>query len=138
MPMLDDATVKQLERHWEEGWNACDLETIMAPMGDDVVFTSPFVATVAGDPSKRTIHGYTALRSYIADSLRQYGGIRYTLDSTYVGTDTVLLAYLFRLPDGTEMSGVDSMRVDGQGKVVEWQSHDPLGLVDEVRAHTKD
>ena len=31
VPVLDDATVQMLARHWEEGWNRGDLETIMAP-----------------------------------------------------------------------------------------------------------
>lgn len=132
MPMVDDATTKVLQRHWEEGWNAYDLDKIMAPMAEDVVFSSPFVATLTGDSAKTAIDGYAALRSYIADSLRRVPGISYTLDATYVGTDSVILAYTFRLPDGTERTGSDSMRVNGANKIVDWRCHYPF-VPDEVR-----
>jgi len=56
--MLDDATVQDLQRHWDEGWNAGDLATIMAPFAADVVFSSPFVPRLTGDPAKTTINGY--------------------------------------------------------------------------------
>lgn len=56
--MLDDATVQGLQRHWDEGWNAGDLATIMAPFAADVVFSSPFVPKLTGDPAKTTIDGY--------------------------------------------------------------------------------
>lgn len=121
--MVDDATVKVLERHWEEGWNAYDLETIMAPMAENVVFSSPFVRTLLGVPTKTTIEGYAALRTYVADALRRTPGISYTLDATYVGTDSVILAYTFRRPDGTTNTGSDSMRLNGENKVAEWRCH---------------
>jgi hypothetical protein len=128
--MLDDETIKQLQSHWEEGWNAYDLETIMAPMGDDVVFSSPFVSKLMGDSAKTTVDGYAALRAYIDDSLVRVPGIGYTLDTTYVGPDTVVLAYTFRLPDGTEKTGADFMRIGAGGKVVEWRSHYPFAAED--------
>jgi hypothetical protein len=121
--MLDDATVKRLGRHWEEGWNAYDLETIMAPFGENVVFSSPFVSRLTGDPEQTTITGYEAMRSYVANSLRQVPGISYTLDATYVGTESVILMYTFRLPDGMEATGADSIRVDANGKVVDYRCH---------------
>jgi SnoaL-like domain len=121
--MVDDATVNVLRRHWEEGWNARDLETIMAPMAEHIVFSSPFVPTLLGDPTRTTIEGYGALRTYVGDALRRTPGVSYTLDATYVGTDSVILAYSFRRPDGTTNTGSDSMRVDGNDKVVEWRCH---------------
>lgn len=124
--MIDDATVGELQRHWEEGWNRGDVDTIMEPFAEDVVFSSPFVAKLTGDPNTTTISGYEALRSYVSDSLRRAAGIRYTLDATYIGVDTVILAYTFHAPNGVSNTGADSMRVDGDGKVVEWRSHYPF------------
>jgi hypothetical protein len=121
--MLDDATVKRLERDWEDGWKAYDLETIVAPYGDDIVFTSPFVSRLTGDPEQTTITGYEAMRTYVAESLRRVPGMSITLDSTYVGTDSVILMHTIRLPDGTQVSGADFMRVDEDGKVVDYRSH---------------
>jgi hypothetical protein len=37
--LLDEATAEDLRRHWDEGWNAGDLGTIMAPFAPGVVFS---------------------------------------------------------------------------------------------------
>ena len=121
--MLDDATVQDLRRHWDEGWNAGDPATIMAPFAADVVFSSPFVPRLTGDPAKTTIGGHDALRAYVEAALRRTPGIRYTLDATYAGTDAVVLAYTCHLPDGTVKHGADSMRVNAAGQVTEWRCH---------------
>lgn len=121
--MLDDATVQTLQRHWEDGWNAGDLETIMAPFAPEVVFSSPGIAMLTGDPSKTTIEGYDALRSDIEDALRKAVDVRYSLRATHVGTDSIVLFYACGLPNGPEKLGADLMRVDGDRRVVEWRCH---------------
>jgi hypothetical protein len=124
--VLDLGTVQRLQRHWEEGWNGYDLQTIMDPMAEHVVFSSPFVARMTGDPARTSIEGVHALRSYVADSLRRVPGISYVLENTYLGTETVILAYSVRLPDGTQRFGADSMRVDSDDRVIEWRCHYPF------------
>jgi hypothetical protein len=121
--MLDDAIVQELERHWEEGWNRGDLDTIMAPFASDIVFSSPGVSMLSGDPGTTTIEGYDALRSYIAGALRRTSGVRYSLRATYVGTDSVVFVYACGIPDGTEKPGADLMRIGRDRKVVEWRCH---------------
>ena len=63
------------------------------------------------------------IRAYVDTSLRRVPGIRYTLDSTFVGTDSVVLLYTVHLPDGSDKTGTDLMRVDRNGKIVEWRCH---------------
>ncbi|MGZ7014488.1 MAG: nuclear transport factor 2 family protein [Acidimicrobiales bacterium] len=121
--MLDEATVEGLRRHWDEGWNSGDLELIMAPFAEDVVFSSPFVPRLTGDPARTTIEGHDDLRAYVAHALERTPGIRYTLDSIYAGTDAAVLVYSCVAPDGTVRKGADSMRVDATGQVVEWRCH---------------
>jgi hypothetical protein len=121
--ILDDAIVRELERHWEEGWNGGDVDTIMAPFAPDIVFSSPGISMLSGDPAATTIEGYDALRSYIAGALRRTSGVRYSLRATYVGTDSVVLAYACALPGGTEKLGADLMRIGRDRKVVEWRCH---------------
>jgi hypothetical protein len=120
---MDDAMVESLKRHWEEGWNGEDVDVIMEPFARDVVFSSPFISRLTGDPAKTTIDGYDALREYVTGALRRTPGIRYTLQDTYAGTDTIVLLYSCLLPDGTTKLGADSMRVDDDGKVVDWRCH---------------
>lgn len=121
--MIDGSLVAELGRHWDEGWNGRDVETIMAPFAAGIVFSSPFVPKQTGDPAKTTVEGYDAVRDYVADALRRSGDVRYTLDAEYTGTDTVVLVYTCHLPDGSDKPGADIMRVDGDGKVVEWRCH---------------
>jgi hypothetical protein len=122
-PMLDDATVQTLRHHWEDGWNRGDLATIMAPFAPEVVFSSPGISVLTGDPSMTTIEGYDALRTYLEIALRRAGDVRYTLRATHVGTDSIVLFYACGLPNGPEKLGADLMRVNGDRRVVEWRCH---------------
>jgi hypothetical protein len=128
--MLDEPTARRLANHWEDSWNAQDIDLIMEPMGEEVVFSSPFVSKLLRDPGKWTVEGYDAVRSYLAESLKRVHGVTYRLDRTYTGADTIVIAYTFRLPDGTEKNGADFMRVDREGKVVDWRSQYPFGAED--------
>ena len=121
--MIDEAQVSELRRHWDEGWNQGDVDTIMAPFAADVVFRSPFVARLTGDPATTAIEGRDALRSYVADALERAPGIRYTVDAAYAGTDSLVLVYTVHRVDGTDQPGADTMRVDAAGQVVEWSCH---------------
>lgn len=121
--VLDDATVETLARRWEDGWNRGDLETIMAPFAPDVVFSSPGISMMTGDPAKTTIDGADALRAYVDAALLRTRGIRYTLQAKYAGVDSVVLVYTCGLPDGAQTPGADLMRVGSDGRVVEWRCH---------------
>jgi hypothetical protein len=121
--MISDAVVADLARHWEQGWNGPDLEVIMAPFATDVVFSSPFMKALTGDPARPAIEGVDALRQYISDALARSGDVRYTLHQALAGTDTVILVYTCHLPGGVDKPGADVMRVDADGKVVEWRCH---------------
>jgi ketosteroid isomerase-like protein len=114
--------VAELARHWEDGWNAADVDVIMAPFAADVVFSSPFVPRLTGD-GRDTVEGREALRSYVVDALERASDVKYTLDAALAGTDTVVLVYRCHLPDGVTKPGADLMRLDGDGRVVEWRCH---------------
>jgi hypothetical protein len=120
---LSEARVGELVQHWHDGWNDGDVETIMAPFADGVVFRSPFVSRLTGDPAKTAVEGRDALRDYVVGALTRTPGIRYTIDATYFGPDGVVLVYRCHLPDGSIKLGADSMVVDAAGQVVEWRSH---------------
>jgi hypothetical protein len=119
--MLDDAIVHDLECHWAQGWDRGDVDMIMAPFAPDIVFSSPGISMLTGDPTT-TIQGYDALREYIESAVLHTSGIHYTLRATYVGTDSVVLVYACGA-DGTEKPGADLMRIGRDRKVVEWRCH---------------
>jgi hypothetical protein len=121
------AAVEALSRHWEDGWNGEDVDLITAPFASDVVFSSPFVSRLADDHADATITGYDAVRRYVAESFtRATPGIRYTLDAAYEGTDGVVLLYTVHHPTLGDRGGADTMRLDAEGKVVEWRCHYPF------------
>lgn len=121
--MIGQETVDRLGRHWDEGWNGADVDVIMAPFAESVVFSSPFIPRLTGDPTQTTIEGRAALRSYVVDALARASDIRYTLDHTLVGAETIVLLYRCHLPDGSTKPGADLMRLDADGAVVEWRCH---------------
>lgn len=129
--MIDAARAEELVRAWHEGWNGEDVERIMAPFADTVVFTSPFVARIGGDEAVTSVVGADALRRYVAAALRRTPGIRYTVDAVHLGTDTLVLDYTVRFPDDRpDTTGADLMRIDDRGRVVEWRSHYPVTFIE--------
>jgi len=121
--VVEAATVTRLVRHWEDGWNNGDLDTIMAPFASGVVFSSPGIAMLTGDASRTTIEGADALRAYIADALRFAAGVRYTPRATHVGTDSIVIIYDCSRRGARDKPGADLMRVDAEGRIVEWRCH---------------
>ena len=129
--MIDAEVARALVASWHEGWNAEDVDRIMAPFAADVVFTSPFVSRVGPDGAAEAVEGAEALRAYVTGALRRTPGIRYRVDEVHLGTDTLVLDYTVTFPDGRpDTRGADHMRIDGSGRVVEWRSHYPLAFVE--------
>jgi hypothetical protein len=125
--IVDASTVRSLAKHWEDGWNREDVATIVAPFAEDILFSSPYVARIRGDGGDSTLRGLASVRQYVADSLvRVTPGIKYTLDASYSGTDTVVLCYTVHHPTLGERSGIDTMRLDGRGRVAEWRCQYPF------------
>lgn len=126
LKVVDGDTVEAMRRHWEDGWNGADVDLICEPFADDVVFSSPFVPRILGDPEVWEIRGIEAVRQYVADSFeRATQGIRYRCDQASAGTEMVVLTYTVLHPEG-ERLGVDVMRMNDAGRVVEWRCHYPF------------
>jgi hypothetical protein len=133
--IVADTTAESLRRHWEDGWNDRDVETIMAPYADSVVFSSPAIPKYTGDPAQAAIQGAGALRAYVEQALARSGDVRYRVDHVFSGAETVVLVYTCSFPDGSTRPGADSMRLDADGRVVEWRCHygsDPTAWRPEV------
>lgn len=127
LALISEEQVAALGDHWERGWNELDIDVIMEPFAPDVVFRSPFVPRISGDPAVSAIVGYDAVKQYMADSFtRATQGLRYSLDSTYIAPDSLVLLYRVHRPDGTEKPGADTMVIGADGLVHEWRSHYPF------------
>ncbi|UGQ11986.1 nuclear transport factor 2 family protein [Yinghuangia sp. ASG 101] len=128
--MITDELVAKLWRHWEDGFNQYDVDLVMAPIDEDIVFSSPFVRRRTGDPAKVTVEGFDTFRDYIDDSMRRLPGIRYTIDSVLVSPRTVVFLYGIAFADGQTANGADYLRLNDAGRVVEWRCHYPREFVD--------
>ena len=69
--MLDDATVEHVAHHWEAGWNGRDLDLVMEPFADGVVFSSPYLAKPPGDVAHAAVEGFSDLKAYVAAALER-------------------------------------------------------------------
>ena len=80
----------QFAREWIAGWNARDLDAIIAHYADDVTFVSPKAQAVTG--SARVV-GKAALRAYWEHALARLPSLRFELESVYAGVGVVAITY---------------------------------------------
>jgi hypothetical protein len=83
----------QFSREWIAGWNAHDLDAVLAHFHDDAVFTSPIAAQLV-PASGGVIRGKAALRAYWTEGLKRNPELHFTLLAVYVGVNTLAIHYL--------------------------------------------
>ena len=89
---MDDEQAGALARSWIDAWNAHDLDRVLDHFSHDVVFTSPLVTTLVGDPSG-AVTGKEQLRAYWRAGLERNEGLHFELERVYTGVDTIGIAY---------------------------------------------
>ncbi|MDQ6735791.1 MAG: nuclear transport factor 2 family protein [Nitrospirota bacterium] len=90
--MITQQQAESLARGWVEAWNRHDLDGIMAHYADDIVFSSPFVATLANEPTG-TLRSAAAVRAYFRQGLAVYPDLRFELLDVLTGVTSVTLYY---------------------------------------------
>jgi ketosteroid isomerase-like protein len=79
-------------RDWVAGWNAHDLDRILAHYADDVVFTSPVAARLLPH-TNGVVRGKAALRQYWAEGLRRIDGLHFEVIGVYAALDGLVINY---------------------------------------------
>jgi hypothetical protein len=92
MSAVATATAHAFAAEWIAAWNAHDLERILSHYTEDVTFASPFVATIAGEPSG-TLAGKPALRAYWSKALAKLPDLHFTLVDVLTGVGSLTLYY---------------------------------------------
>jgi ketosteroid isomerase-like protein len=77
---------------WIAAWNSHDLPRILAHYSDDFTMSSPGIATVAKEPSG-VLAGKQAVGAYWQKALALVPTLRFTLQATFVGADSVAIHY---------------------------------------------
>jgi hypothetical protein len=90
--MIDRAFADRFAAAWIALWNARDLDAILAHYTEDVVFHSPRIAVVTGEPVD-FVSGKPALRRYWAKALAGNKGLLFDLERVFLGSDSLTIAY---------------------------------------------
>jgi hypothetical protein len=89
--MIDRKWAEKFAEDWIKAWNGFDLNAILAHYADTVVFHSPRIAVVTGEPVA-AVSGKEALARYWAKAL-QGKDLRFHLERVYIGSDSMAISY---------------------------------------------
>jgi len=104
-------------QEWIDSWNSHNLERILSHYTDNFEMSSPYIATIAGEPSG-VLKGKVAIAAYWAKALEHIPTLHFEMHSTLVGTESLVIYYR-------------GMR----GMVAELFFFDPHGKVTKAFAH---
>jgi hypothetical protein len=104
-------------QEWIDSWNSHNLERILPHYTDNCEMSSPYIATIAGEPSG-VLKAKAALAAYWAKALEHIPTLHFEMHSTLVGTESLVIYYR-------------GMR----GMVAELFFFDPHGKVTKAFAH---
>jgi len=111
---VDAAQARHFAQSWIDAWNGRDLDAILRHYAKDVVFRSPRIEAVTGDPSGIVV-GIDQLTSYWTKALAQAPDLRFELDRVHVGNGAITIAY--RNHRGQNVA--ETLAFDDQGLVKE-------------------
>jgi hypothetical protein len=90
--MIDRPWAERFAEAWIAAWNSYDLNAILAHYTNDIVFHSPRIAVVMGEPVN-SVSGKEALARYWTKALSQNKGLHFHLERVYVGSDSLSISY---------------------------------------------
>lgn len=77
---------------WLDAWNAHDLDRILGHYADDFEMHSPAITQILGVPSGM-LRGKEAVRGYWAKALGLFPDLKFELQATLLGIDSITLCY---------------------------------------------
>jgi ketosteroid isomerase-like protein len=90
--MIERTWAEAFAREWIAGWNAHDLERILAHYADDFEMTSPLIVERFGI-SDGKLRGKDAIRRYWAQGLAMAPQLRFELREVVVGVNSIAIVY---------------------------------------------
>lgn len=89
---LTPVMAKAFAEAWYAGWNAHDIDAIMACYDESIEHSSPFIKRYNGT-DELALRGKPAVREYFARALARVPSLRFTPEHLAVGLESVLLVY---------------------------------------------
>ena len=77
---------------WIAAWNSHDLDRILSHYAEDFEFSSPFIITVAEEPSGR-LKGHAAVRAYWSKALARRPDLHFRLVTVFAGVASAVIHY---------------------------------------------
>jgi hypothetical protein len=109
---MTEEEARQFAHLWIRAWNAHDLDAILAHYADDIVFVSPFIVTLRGEPTG-TLHGKDALRAYFEQGLAAYPDLEFELFAVFTGVGSIALLYR----SVQRLMALEVMQINPEGRV---------------------
>ncbi|MBP7514269.1 MAG: nuclear transport factor 2 family protein [Flavobacteriales bacterium] len=122
--MITREFVEVFANEWISAWNSHNLDLIMSHYAEGFEFSSPFVITVAGEPSGR-LKGHAAVGAYWSKALARRPDLHFRLVTVFAGVASAVIHY--QRHDGSY--GAEHFEFDTDGKVLGSSAHYvPVGL----------
>ena len=84
----------------------------MALYSDAIIFKSPRVSTISGEPSG-TLHGKAAVRDYWRRIFKKCPDLTFAVGPVFAGMDSIALEYRI----GDHLRGIEFMMLDNEGLI---------------------
>jgi hypothetical protein len=120
---ISEHQAREFARSWYAGWNARDIDRIMAHYAPGIEHSSPFIKRYNGTDDT-SLRGSTAVRDYFARALQRNPTLRFDPLHLAVGLESVVLIYKRMTGD----LAAELFSFDATGKVVRSISHYDLAL----------
>lgn len=117
MPPLTDTEADAFVASWIAAWNAHDVDQIVGHYREDVVYESPFVAQLAGQPA---LEGKDAVRAYVASALERFPDLHFDPPSV-VGVGAASLSMVYRSVN--DLTAVETLVLDDDRHVTRALCH---------------
>ncbi len=90
--LVDPAFARRFADEWAAAWNSHDVERILDHYTADVIFASPKIVQLMGDPAGE-VHGKDALRAYWGKGLQHLPDLHFSVEDVRISVDTVVINY---------------------------------------------
>ena len=90
--MLTREFAQAFSQDWIAGWNARDMDLILAHYTDDFEMSSPIIAQIAGEPSGR-LKGKSKVEAYWRAALQKMPNLHFDYEQTLIGANSLTLIY---------------------------------------------
>ncbi len=115
---MTDERLQLFAEAWYAAWNSHNLDAILEHYAEDVVFISPFVKHLVGEPDGE-MRGRAELRHYFARALVRYPDLKFTPITTAPGVNSIVLVY----KSVSGLLAAEMMRFGSNDRVVEVRCH---------------